>query len=96
MSTGTLWSADTFADDMIVNSESDLVGKQSGMMSRGEEHDKLSRLRFAKRALRVLFISAVLAQNLPEVCPHLLQILNLMCRLRKKPREVWSNLSAVL
>ena len=55
MSTGTLWSADTFANDMIVNDESDLVGKQSGMMSRGEEHGKLSRQRFAKRARRLLF-----------------------------------------
>ena len=63
MSTGTLWSADTFANDMIVNDESDLVGKQSGMMSRGEEHGKLSRQRFAKRARRLLFTSAILAQN---------------------------------
>ena len=63
MSTGTLWWADTFANDMIVNDESDLVGKQSGMMSRGEEHGKLSRQRFAKRARRLLFTSAILAQN---------------------------------
>ena len=63
MPTGTLLSADTFANDMIVNAESDLVGKQSGMMSRGEEHGKLSRQRFAKRARRLLFTSAILAQN---------------------------------
>ena len=63
MSTGTLWSADTFANDMIVNYEPDLVGKQSGMMSRGEEHGKLSRQSLAKRPRRLLFTSAILAQN---------------------------------
>jgi len=63
MLAGALWSADTFVKDMSSKDESDLVGKQSGMMSRGEEHGKLSRQRFAKRARRLLFTSAILAQN---------------------------------
>ena len=63
MLAGALWSADTFVKDMSSKDESDLVGCQRWMMSRGDEHGKLSRQRFAKRARRMLLASAILAQN---------------------------------